>query len=547
MAYLTDDQLREAIASYQGGMASPAPMQAPTMPEWGAMGARPAPTPDVWAVPPGANIPLAPDALPAPAPVPQAQPQPAPQVAARPARPMDPYQQAMADTERLSAQRADAAKGVAEARARSGVRSSKLLERQQGAVGASLARQQARQRGYEETRDQGMAEYKRMADQAANMSAYDRRSRGEKAMAALAVGIGTMADGLAQAGATYAGGSSNTNYAEQIDRAIQIGVERDLDEQREAIANLKDRAGAKLTELGIARDYFQDDTAAEEWTRQTIREHYGLALQEEAATLESETARFQGIEAGAAIAQDAADRKLQIADMREQRRLQRAAQARSGAAKGPDWGGLTREQLEQLAAAGRLPADGQLVLDKLRGGDPKPEKPADTRAQINGYVQTQDVAPGDASTAKKVAGAASSLRADFARLSEIRAKNGGGTTLNRNDVNEAKRIIGGMAPKFSQMYGAGAPSTTELELFMETLVDPTDYQLTGLDPIEAYARAVDQITRVEQEQLNVYGYQPAGQQSAEAAPVGGGRRGAMRADDPMRHLKSNFGFRPKGK
>jgi hypothetical protein len=291
----------------------------------------------------------------------------------------------------------------------------------------------------------------------------------------------------------------------------------------------------------LAREYFADGTQAEEWTRQSIREQYGIEMQANAAELNSEVARQQGLAIGAQIQQDAADRKLQIWQQREDMRMKRAAAAQRKQ-PGPNWGGLTRPQLEQLSAQGILPADGQVVLDRLRSADPKAEKAPDTRAQIPGYEQTQDVAPGDASIAKKTVSAARSLRADLARMAEIRAKNNGGTVWNREDVNEARTIIGGMSPKYSQMYGAGAPSKTELELFMENLVDPTDYQwpLVGVDPMELYSRAADHISRVEQEQVSAYGYRPAG------AAQGRDTSSSQRADDPMRSLKGAFGFRRPG-
>lgn len=545
---LTDEQLRDAIAMYNGG----APMPFAAAQDVAA----PGPT-----VPPAALMQPAPEVAPA-APAPT-QPAPAPAQprmgAPRAARPQDPYQAAMAETDRLAGVRADAARGEAEVRARAGEADRDTLGRQRADVEASFARQEARRQDYQASREQGMADYRKLVEQAANIAVKDRRTRGQKGMAALAVGMGHVADGLAAAGATYAGTSSNTNYAQQVEDAINVGVERDLQEQRDARDNLRDRASAKLTELGLAHEYFQDENQADEWARQSIREQYGIELQQNAATLQSEVARQQGIAIGAQIEQDAANRKFDLWQAREEMRFKRSQAASRGQGQGVDWGKLTRQQLEQLSAQGVLPADGQVVLDRLRG----PEQQAAQNRELRDMQGEKDMRArldrvGDG--VQRITAARAAVR-DLLPY-EAGAKDMPTTATGITGWLTPDRFVSTEGRQFKgQLYaaqdafmriatGAGATENEAIRQWKqfglrEDLNQSEESIRAGLSALaqrvseyEAVLRAKDPegYDLFEQNRMDELG----GRGGGASQPQPGGD------NSPMSRLKTSFGFRPKG-
>lgn len=469
-------------------------------------------------------------------------------------RPQNPYDAAAQAVDETSGQRMQAAQGEADARQRAAGDQRAAAGQHGRALDQSDARMAERRTSYEKERDTLRAAYGQLDQKAAAMETpHDRRSTRQKLMGGLAVGLGQLIDQNNLTAGLMQGMNVQTDNAAQTEKQVNIAVERDIQAQREALAGVRDQQHSKVNQLGMARDFFKDDAQAEEWTRAAAAERYGVAVQEIGANLQSDVARSALMDAGARIAREASDQKLKLFEQRQDMHLK---QSKAGRGRPFDWGSLTPETLEALEREHKLPADGKIVLDRARApalaarkeqeaADAKTRKDQtpDTKADIPGYQRMQDVAPGDAAAAKKITSAARSLRTDLARLGEIRARNKGGTVWNRNDVTEANQLVNGMAPKYSQMFGSGAPSTTELELFKSSLVNPTDYQFFGLDPNEAYSRAADQITRTEQAQLGAYGYVPGGQGQGQGAPAA--QRSPQNPTDPMRQLKSSFGFRPK--
>lgn len=562
--FLTDQQLREAIAAYNGdpfagayGMRAPASMG----PSAGPPGAV---LPPEQSVPPAAMLPPEQSVPPAAAvPPPQA-------AAAAPATPAarvdrrDPYAAAMQAVEQQSAIRADAQRGAAEARERAGQAEADAVGRLRDEIGESSARQQARAKDFREYRDRQLAEYSKLSEEAARMSARDRRTRGQKAMGALAVGIGNIADGLHSAGATYAGVSSSSNYAQQIDDAVNTAVERDLEEQREAIRNAKDRAANALVELGLARDFFQDDATADAWAAQALREQYGLELQQQAATLNSEVARQEGIAVGAQITQDAAERKLGIYERHEELKLRRRQVGNQTAKVGIDWGKLTRGQLEALAEQGTLPADGQVVLDRVREPELRIAREERDRAQHDrdrmdaeerDSRKRLDRVGDDMSKITAARIAVRDLLPYEAGAKDLPSTATGFTGLltpERLVSTEGRQFKGKLASAQNAFLriatGAGA---TEKEAerqwaefgLRENLNQSAQSIVEGLGALATRVREYEQVIRAKDpEGFELFERNRLG---ADAGP-GGGVPASSGGSDAMGRLKSSFGFRPSG-
>lgn len=207
------------------------------------------------------------------------------------------------------------------------------------------------------------------------------------------------------------------------------------------------------------------------------------------------------------------------------------AAAKARAAAKTDWSRYSVAQLEAWERSNSLPGSGvEYLNNKIRKGASDLQKTAAETAKLQaganpgapgeifpGYLQTQTLGAGADSKARSIYASGESIKQDLARLAEIREKNRGGT-FNREDVKEAKAIISTLPSRYSQMFGSGAPNNTELELFGSYLTDPTDYQMTGLDPIESYKRLANQVDRTRDAQLAGFGIQPA--------------RGAERAGPP---------------
>lgn len=413
---------------------------------------------------------------------------------------------------RLAEEQGYSAAGRAQERA-------KILGQRQAELEQAGAQFQAKRDARQAEADRVAAEYRAHNEQANQVEIRDRRTTGQRVMGALAVVLSGLGDAVA------AGGNVRTDYAQQTLAMIDDAIERDLEIQRANLENKRASAAAKFTELGLARQSVQDVGEAEALARASLMDKYAGAL---------ERAKEEGAGDDAVVTsqQAAAQLRGQAAQIREQRALQRAdkAEERTFALQSQVAGERARAAAANrpMGAREQLELEGKM-LDNERKRRELGGSAAGDRADIPGYERVQDVAPGDAALAKKTVSAARSLRADLQRLTEIRAKNQGGT-WNRNDVAEANQIVNGMAPKYSQMFGSGAPSTTELELFKSTLVNPTDYQFFGLDPTEAYQRAAAQIERTERDALTAYGYRPAGGASdlASLTRPGSGRAAARR-------------------
>lgn len=168
---------------------------------------------------------------------------------------------------------------------------------------------------------------------AADIEVKDRRTVGQKVMGALATAFGA----FAQAKASFAGGSMPNIGAQLVERSI----ERDLEEQKIDLANARDTASAKRTELSAAYQKLGDIREAEAVARQSLRDKYAIEAQEIVGTLNDE--------------QQVAELEGMIQGMREKSGLEREAIAERRAQLAAAAAARRRKE-QQLAAQKTLDA-----------------------------------------------------------------------------------------------------------------------------------------------------------------------------------------------
>lgn len=164
---------------------------------------------------------------------------------------------------------------------------------QQAAVEQQQAQELAlRQQAFEaeqaeraKVREETMAEFKQLSDQATNLQAKDSRTTGQRVMGVLAVALAGLGDAFSRMG------GQTSNYAGAVQAGIDRQIERDLDAQREAINGKRQAAAMKLTELGLARQQFTDAQDAEKFAESQISLRYATQLRATAAKSNSEVAK----------------------------------------------------------------------------------------------------------------------------------------------------------------------------------------------------------------------------------------------------------------
>lgn len=137
---------------------------------------------------------------------------------------------------------------------------------------------------------------------------------------------------------------------------------------------------------------------------------------------------------------------------------------------------------------------------------------------LPGYVDTVGLDPATRTDLRKNTMAMEDILNDLGRLRAIRKKNDGGT-WNKNDEAEAQSIVTGLAPKMSQLSGAGAPSESEREDFTGSLTDPTGFYLFK-EPTELYDRMAERLRSGMKARLRSNGVKPM-EELNEAAQGGG--------------------------
>ena len=116
----------------------------------------------------------------------------------------------------------------------------------------------ARVKAFEDSTAKTHDEIKSLEDDVANGEPKDRRSPGQKALSVIAIMLGGIGQGFSRAG-----GVDTPNAGLEM---VNLQIQRDLDRQRELLANKRTALAAKQSDLGIAREKFgatqQADQAA---------------------------------------------------------------------------------------------------------------------------------------------------------------------------------------------------------------------------------------------------------------------------------------------
>lgn len=189
---------------------------------------------------------------------------------------------------------ADQAEGSAETAA--------AAERVYGRMGDAernlAAQNEAAARAQSAAADQRIRDIDQDSQDIEKFEVKDRRTSGQRAMSAIAIGLGELGAGISRAFGV--GGQQNT--ALQI---VNQQMDRDLDEQRAVLDNKKTALGAKQTALGLARQRYQDEGEARQFAR---------VLQLSAFEKELEAAKAKGMGKDAMTVADG-----QIAALQQQR------------------------------------------------------------------------------------------------------------------------------------------------------------------------------------------------------------------------------------
>ena len=185
----------------------------------------------------------------------------------------------------------------AEAAMRTGEAEAKAAERK-GAAGNQYAREVDEISKRHATQEAASAEmYQRTMDEFRAMNAaiaampppHDRRNRGERFW-------GMFATALSDSGA----------------KLVQDGINRDIQLQQNEIDNKRKDANAKLTELGIAREFIQDQRAATQFAAALRKERFAGEMEAAAGELAAGTSRDKALQVAAQYKVEARQQQLGI-------------------------------------------------------------------------------------------------------------------------------------------------------------------------------------------------------------------------------------------
>jgi hypothetical protein len=351
-----------------------------------------------------------------------------------------------------------------------------ILGRQSVDDMARADRADQRMNDYQAQRDQLMADYNKVnAEIESAKPPEDRRTEAEKAMAI----IGYAFAGLGDAFSAMAG--RKTSYQDETGKLINEQVAADLAQQKEALNKRKEKAANIRNQLSMARQYFGDDMQAEQYVTAQKTQAYATEMERQLALAKPSEAQAQLLATAAGIRKQAVDQQMGLF---QQVALQRMHNAASSASKGVDWGKYTRAELEAMQAQGKLPADGEVILNRLIKEGKKNE---DEGAQevLPGYFADVPLEKRDVSDIRSNRRTLDDIQQDFAELAAIRERNKGKIISDANDVANAKTILSGLTGKINQLNGRGAPSEGERKDMVEQLLDPTDTYVRT-DPLQVY-------------------------------------------------------------
>jgi hypothetical protein len=226
----------------------------------------------------------------------------------------------------------------------------------QAEVDASNERRRIGQEEWEAARPKLMEQVSQFDSMASSQVLRDRRNGMQKTMGAVALGLGQAVDqnnlvaGLMQGTPVY------THNADSIQQNLNATMDRDIELQRVNLANARDSADAARSQLGMARQFFMDDQAAEDFVRADLSEQYARNLDELAKTLTNDMARDRVLATAEQMRLEGTQGKAQVFAAWEQQKKAEAAARAAARAKGPDWSKFTPAELKAAIDAGAAPA-----------------------------------------------------------------------------------------------------------------------------------------------------------------------------------------------
>lgn len=394
---------------------------------------------------------------------------------------------------------------------------------------ASVDRRREAQSAYDRERARIQAE---QAGVDAQMSQVrDRRSIGQKILGAIAIAVG--------------GGAP-------LYQSIMRSVEADMQRQQEA---LKSKSAMKREELQAARQYFQDDAQAEEYTTATLMQAHAAELEGQAAKMKAGALRDQALATAAQIGEQAAEQKLAVMARQEERaaelgerRSEREAATREhardrAAASGRradkdrevDWGKVPPHVLEAMAADRTLPADGYKALEVARSTEARADERGNRVASraIGGLDATKPLAQitdVDANKAQAAKTIHDGLVRNIAELRRLATQDSGFTARDRYALLKEQTTA-----MLTQAAGSGVPGAQEAARIAVGLPGPnlvTQWSLSDRGAV--YDAALDTIDSMLRSSVEPYGY------SVARRPVGGS------ADESAEARNARLGIRKKG-
>lgn len=339
---------RQALAQYNG-----APAAVPNIPL----------TQDIPMSAPAAEViapPMAPTApqttldSPAPAPLPPASALPPPVVTNSRA--------AMAEMDQAAMAQEQAVLQEAEAKTAGLEDKSETAQVQIAMEREALEKVAERAQAWQAEREKIKSDYQTLNAQAENVQIKDRRTTGQRVLGTIALALGSVADGFARMG-----GNNDTNHANTISQQLEAQIDNDMKLQREALNDKRKAASEKLTELGLARSFFNDDQQAEEFARASRKELYARELEAAGARSQIPAIKAAAVGAAANFRGQSAEKKAQLLTSSENaRQMAAAANARLQTTEQMKPGNTPLTVLEALEKENRLTADQAQELETVR-------------------------------------------------------------------------------------------------------------------------------------------------------------------------------------
>lgn len=325
----------------------------------------------------------------------------------------------------------------------------------------------------------------------------DNRSGMSKWMGTIAVALGGMQDQNNLVAGLKQGLNVQTDNAGQIANAINTRIERDISLQREKLAGKRDAESSG----------YRENLQAIQLAHAAKIEEAQSALQGIAAQAKNEDSKAAVMGANAQLEEQKQGMFRGVLQQREAEKARaQAAAARANVPKALDFKSMDPRVIQSMIDTGMpVPTD---VREKHKAYVDGQKPKTASAGELSGYESTQPLSAGDQSVARQIDSATRSLESDYDALAALRKKNNG-ATWKADDINEAQRIMRSMPAKFSQTFGAGAPSKTEMEMFEESLVDPTSVHIR-INPEEVYKRGKESIRANATSKLDSYGYKPKG-------------------------------------